>query len=86
MNIFNLFFDSLQLIIDLVYQNEFWYLKVPNLYDGGDLGAICEGVRPRAKRAKRDGSRMELFAFFVDECAKNLRIALVCNSINFQKQ
>ena len=48
------------------------------MYDGGDLGAICEGVRPRAKRVKRDGSRMELFSFFVDECAKNLRIALVC--------
>ncbi|KAG0598749.1 hypothetical protein M758_12G097900 [Ceratodon purpureus] len=55
--------------------------EVPNLYDGGDLGAICEGVRPRAKRVKRDGSRMELFAFFVDECAKNLRIALAFSPI-----
>lgn len=41
------------------------------------MGAIAEGVRPRAKRAKRDGSRLELLSFFVDECAKNLRIALV---------
>jgi dynein heavy chain len=52
-------------------------LQVPNLYEGGDLGAIAEGVRPRAKKQKRDGSRLELLAFFVDECNKNLRIALV---------
>ncbi|XP_073385492.1 uncharacterized protein [Physcomitrium patens] len=55
--------------------------EVPNLYESGDLGAICEGVRPKAKRAKRDGSRMELFSFFVDECAKNLRIALALKSV-----
>lgn len=52
-------------------------LQVPNLYDGADIGAICENIRPRAKRAKKDGSRAELMAFFVEECTKNMRIALV---------
>ncbi|BFI29560.1 dynein axonemal heavy chain [Marchantia polymorpha subsp. ruderalis] len=55
--------------------------EVPNLYDAGDLGAICEGIRPRAKRAKRDGSRLELLSFFVDECNRNMRIALAFSPI-----
>ncbi|KAL3693679.1 hypothetical protein R1sor_007330 [Riccia sorocarpa] len=55
--------------------------EVPNLYDPGDLGAICEAIRPRAKRAKRDGSRLELLSFFVDECNRNLRIALAFSPI-----
>ncbi|EFJ27757.1 hypothetical protein SELMODRAFT_94851 [Selaginella moellendorffii] len=55
--------------------------EVPNLYDSADLSSICEAVRPRAKRAKRDGSRAELYAFFVDECSKNMRIALAFSPI-----
>ncbi|KAL2633853.1 hypothetical protein R1flu_005332 [Riccia fluitans] len=55
--------------------------EVPNLYDPGDLGAICETIRPRAKRAKRDGSRLELLSFFADECNRNLRIALAFSPI-----
>jgi dynein heavy chain len=51
--------------------------QVPNLYDAADLGAIIETIRPRAKRAKRDESRMDILSFFVDESSKNLRIALV---------
>lgn len=55
--------------------------EVPNLFDSADIGAICEAIRPRAKRAKRDGSRADIFAFFVDECSKNLRIALAFSPV-----
>ncbi|KAH7442335.1 hypothetical protein KP509_03G083100 [Ceratopteris richardii] len=55
--------------------------EVPNLFDSADIGAICETVRPRAKRFKRDGSRAELYGFFVDECSKNLRIALAFSPV-----
>nr|AML30857.1 axonemal inner arm dynein heavy chain 1 [Marsilea vestita] len=55
--------------------------EVPNLFDSADIGAVCEAVRPRAKKFRRDGSRAELYGFFVDECRKNLRIALAFSPV-----
>jgi dynein heavy chain len=54
---------------------------VPNLFDSGDTSMIAENVRARAKRAGREGTRAELFQFFVEECRKNLRIALCFSPI-----
>lgn len=41
--------------------------EVPNLFDTGEVIAIGEAVRNRAKVARMDGSRADLFAFFVAE-------------------
>ncbi len=41
--------------------------EVPNLFDTGEALAIGESVRNRAKAARMDGSRADLFAFFVQE-------------------
>lgn len=54
---------------------------MPNLFDSGDTSMIAEGVRARAKRAGREGTRAELFQFFVEECRRNLRIALCFSPI-----
>eukprot|EP00898_Chlorokybus_atmophyticus_P008353 jgi/Chlat1/8519/Chrsp80S07812 len=54
---------------------------VPNLFDSGDTGMICENIRARAKKANRDGSRADIFAFFTDEVRKNLKIALALSPI-----
>lgn len=42
-------------------------MQVPNLFDQGEALAIGEAVRTRAKAAHMDGSRADLFAFFVQE-------------------
>lgn len=55
--------------------------EVPNLFDGSDQVSICEGVSARAKKAGMDGSRAELFAFFVSEVQRNLHIALAFSPI-----
>ncbi|GBG81999.1 hypothetical protein CBR_g34179 [Chara braunii] len=52
--------------------------EVPNLFEQGDVSMIAENVRGRAKRDGREGTRAQLFAYFVDECQRNLRVALVC--------
>jgi hypothetical protein len=41
--------------------------EVPNLFDTGELLAIGEAVRTRARAAHMDGSRADLLAFFVSE-------------------
>lgn len=41
--------------------------EVPNLFDTGETLALCEAVRTRAKQAKMDGSRADLYNFFVSE-------------------
>lgn len=46
--------------------------EVPNLFDTGEILSICESVRSRAKAAKMDGSRGELYAFFVQEVRHTL--------------
>eukprot|EP00899_Mesostigma_viride_P012092 jgi/Mesvir1/20884/Mv07961-RA.1 len=55
--------------------------EVPNLFDGSDISLICENVRARAKRQHKDGSRAELYSFFVDECRKNLHVALAFSPV-----
>lgn len=47
--------------------------EVPNLFDTGDTIAIGENVRTRARAARMDGSRSDLFAFFVQEVSDNKR-------------
>lgn len=41
--------------------------EVPNLFDTGDTIAIGEAVRNRARAARMDGSRADLYTFFVNE-------------------
>lgn len=41
--------------------------EVPNLMSAGDLAGIFENIRPRAKQAGMDGSRDQLYNFFVQE-------------------
>jgi dynein heavy chain len=41
--------------------------EVPNLFDTGELLAIGEAIRPRARAAQMDGSRADLYAFFIQE-------------------
>lgn len=41
--------------------------EVPNLFDQGEAMAVGEAVRPRARQAKMDGSRADLWTFFVSE-------------------
>eukprot|EP00955_Chlamydomonas_euryale_P086337 364207-Chlamydomonas_euryale.AAC.7 len=55
--------------------------EVPNLFDTGEQMAIGEGVRTRAKAAKMDGSRADLYAFFVSEVRKNLHVCLCFSPI-----
>jgi hypothetical protein len=44
--------------------------EVPNLLGSGDLAAIFENIRPRAKAAGQDGSKDALYNFFVQEVRK----------------
>jgi len=55
--------------------------EVPNLYPKDEVMAIMEMVRPKAKRAGRDGSANELFAFFVDQCRLNLHMVLAMSPV-----
>lgn len=41
--------------------------EVPNLLSSGDLAGIFENIRPRAKQAGMDGSRDQLYNFFLQE-------------------
>jgi dynein heavy chain len=41
--------------------------EVPNLIGSGDLAGIFENIRPCAKQAGMDGSRDQLYNFFVQE-------------------
>lgn len=38
--------------------------------------AIYEIIRPQAKKAGRDGSTLEMYMFFVDQCRKNLHMVI----------
>ncbi|GAX82307.1 hypothetical protein CEUSTIGMA_g9736.t1 [Chlamydomonas eustigma] len=50
--------------------------EVPNLFDTGEALSIGEAVRSRAKQVKMDGSRADLYNFFVSEVRKNLHVVL----------
>ncbi|KAF6266164.1 dynein heavy chain 9 [Scenedesmus sp. NREL 46B-D3] len=50
--------------------------EVPNLIGSGDLAGIIENMRPRAKQAGMDGSRDQLYNFFVQEVRRNLHVVL----------
>ncbi|KAI8464307.1 MAG: dynein heavy chain and region D6 of dynein motor-domain-containing protein [Monoraphidium minutum] len=51
--------------------------EVPNLLAPGDMAAIAEAMRPRAKAAGRDAaSRDDMAAFFLEEVRRNLHIVL----------
>ncbi|GLI65190.1 hypothetical protein VaNZ11_008652 [Volvox africanus] len=50
--------------------------EVPNLMQSGDLVAIFENIRPRAKAAGMDGGRTQLYNFFVQEVRRNMHIVL----------
>ncbi len=41
--------------------------EVPNLFDTSDTIAIGEAVRTRARAARMDGTRADLFAYFVQQ-------------------
>eukprot|EP00983_Pelagomonas_calceolata_P128000 1161469-Pelagomonas_calceolata.AAC.23 len=41
--------------------------EVPNLFDTGDVIAIGEAVRTKARAARMDGSRADLYEFFTQE-------------------
>lgn len=38
--------------------------------------AIFESIRPEAKKAGRDGSTLEMYMYFVDQCRKNLHMVI----------
>ncbi|KIZ07415.1 Dynein heavy chain 17, axonemal [Monoraphidium neglectum] len=51
--------------------------EVPNLLSPGDLAAMAETMRPRAKAAGRDtASKDAMAAFFLEEVRRNLHIVL----------
>lgn len=49
---------------------------MPNLYAKDEIMALFEIIRPRAKKAGMDGSNLEMFMFFVDQCRKNLHMVI----------
>ncbi|KAG6554407.1 hypothetical protein Mapa_004324 [Marchantia paleacea] len=53
--------------------------EVPNLYPKDEMMTILEILKPRAKRAGRDGSMQELYLYFVDQCRINLHL-VICMS------
>lgn len=55
--------------------------EVPNLFEAGDLVAIFENIGARAKQAKMNGSKAELYNFFISEVRKNLHIVLAFSPI-----
>ncbi|BBM97612.1 dynein axonemal heavy chain [Marchantia polymorpha subsp. ruderalis] len=50
--------------------------EVPNLHAKDEIMAIFEVIRPRAKKAGRDGSTLEMYMFFVEQCRKNLHMVI----------
>jgi hypothetical protein len=53
--------------------------EVPNLIGSGDLAGIFENIRPRAKQAGMDGSRDQLYKFFVQEVSCSAHYFRVSN-------
>ncbi|KAL3678222.1 hypothetical protein R1sor_021178 [Riccia sorocarpa] len=53
--------------------------EVPNLFPKDEMMIITEALKPRAKRAGKDGSMQELYEFFVDQCRINLHL-VICMS------
>jgi dynein heavy chain len=51
-------------------------LQVPNLYAKDEIMGLFEIIRPQAKKAGRDGSSLEMYMFFVDQCRKNLHMVI----------
>lgn len=41
--------------------------EVPNLFDTGEIIAMGETIRPRARQARMDGSRADLYNFLVQQ-------------------
>ena len=54
---------------------------VPNLLDSSDLATIMENIRPRAKAAGQDGSRPEMYNFFIAEVRRNLHVVLAFSPV-----
>ena len=50
--------------------------EVPNLFVSGDLATIFENIRVKAKQAGMDGTRTQLYNFFLQEIKKNFHIIL----------
>ncbi|GMH33280.1 hypothetical protein BSKO_01114 [Bryopsis sp. KO-2023] len=50
--------------------------EVPNLLQNSDLATIFENIRPRAKQAGMDGTREQLYSFFLQCIRANLHIVL----------
>ncbi|KAL3685151.1 hypothetical protein R1sor_003173 [Riccia sorocarpa] len=50
--------------------------EVPNLYPKDEIMTIFEVIRPRAKKAGRDGSTLEMYMYFVEQCRKNLHMVI----------
>ncbi|KAL2642111.1 hypothetical protein R1flu_009698 [Riccia fluitans] len=53
--------------------------EVPNLFPKDEMMTITEMLKPRAKRAGKDGSLQELYEYFVDQCRINLHL-VICMS------
>ena len=54
---------------------------IPNLFDSGDMATIGENIRSRAKQAGMDGSRTQLYNFFISEVRRNLHVVLAFSPI-----
>ncbi|KAK9812825.1 hypothetical protein WJX72_004356 [[Myrmecia] bisecta] len=50
--------------------------EVPNLLQPSDLATVFENIQPRAKAAGMEGSRDQLYNFFLQEVKRNLHIVL----------
>jgi dynein heavy chain, axonemal len=55
--------------------------EVPNLFDASDQVTIGEGVSAKAKKVGMDGSRADLFNFFISQVRKYLHICLAFSPI-----
>lgn len=55
--------------------------EVPNLFDSGEQASIGENIRSKAKKAKMDGSRQDLYAFFLQEVKAHLHIVLAFSPV-----
>uniref|UniRef100_A0A061R4I5 Dynein heavy chain 9 n=2 Tax=Tetraselmis sp. GSL018 TaxID=582737 RepID=A0A061R4I5_9CHLO len=55
--------------------------EVPNLFDSGEQAGIGENIRAKAKKAKMDGSRQQLYAFFVQEVKAHLHVVLAFSPV-----
>ena len=55
--------------------------EVPNLFDSGEQASIGENIRSKAKKAKMDGSRQDLYNFFLQEVKAHLHIVLAFSPV-----